>query len=89
MNVANEVTYISTDEQRQVIPWIRVKDRQGNVTEYYDRIVLSRRTKLRMQASAEWTALIATIDRRTGICLPIRQWINRLQQASLILHCHT
>ena len=37
MNVANEVTYISTDDRRQVIPWIRVKDRQGNVTEYYDR----------------------------------------------------
>jgi hypothetical protein len=37
MNSANEVTFISTDEQRQVITWIRVKDRQGNVTEYYDR----------------------------------------------------
>lgn len=37
MNIANEVTYISTDDKRQVIPWIRMKDRQGNVTEYYDR----------------------------------------------------
>src|SRR5687768_1002429 len=37
MNIANEVTYISTDAQRQVIPWIKIKDRQGNVTEYYDR----------------------------------------------------
>src|SRR5687767_2161441 len=37
MNIANEVTYISTDAQRQVIPWVRIKDRQGNVTEYYDR----------------------------------------------------
>ena len=37
MNLANEVTFISTDDRRQVIPWIRVKDRQGNVTEYYDR----------------------------------------------------
>ena len=37
MNIANEITYISTDSQRQVIPWVRVKDRQGNVTEYYDR----------------------------------------------------
>jgi hypothetical protein len=37
MNLANEVTFISTDEQRQVIPWVRVKDRQGNVTEFYDR----------------------------------------------------
>ncbi len=37
MNIANEVTYVSTDEQRQVIPWVRIKDRQGNITEYYDR----------------------------------------------------
>ena len=37
MNLDNEVTFISSDERRQVIPWIRVKDRQGNVTEYYDR----------------------------------------------------
>jgi nitrate/TMAO reductase-like tetraheme cytochrome c subunit len=34
MNIANEITYISTDDHRQVIPWVRVKDRQGNVTEY-------------------------------------------------------
>jgi NapC/NirT cytochrome c family, N-terminal region len=37
MNIANEITYISTDDHRQVIPWVRIKDRQGNVTEYYDR----------------------------------------------------
>lgn len=37
MNLANEITFIATDRQRQVIPWIRVKDRNGNVTEYYDR----------------------------------------------------
>ena len=37
MNLDNEVTFISTDAQRQVIPWIRLKDRQGNVTEYFDR----------------------------------------------------
>jgi hypothetical protein len=36
MNIANEVEYISTDNQRQVIPWVRIKDRQGNVTEYHD-----------------------------------------------------
>jgi nitrate/TMAO reductase-like tetraheme cytochrome c subunit len=37
MNVENEITFVSTDGRRQVIPWIRVKDKQGNVTEYYDR----------------------------------------------------
>lgn len=34
MNVANEITYISNDEKRQDIPWVRLKDRSGNVTEY-------------------------------------------------------
>lgn len=34
MNISNQVTYISADEQRQVIPWVRIKDNKGNVTEY-------------------------------------------------------
>jgi len=34
MNIANEVWYIATDERRQVIPWVKVKDMQGRVTEY-------------------------------------------------------
>ena len=37
MNIANKLEYISTDGRRQVIPWIKVTDRQGNVTEYHDR----------------------------------------------------
>jgi len=34
MNVANEITYIATDDKRQVIPWVRMKDRDGNITDY-------------------------------------------------------
>jgi NapC/NirT cytochrome c family, N-terminal region len=37
MNIANEITYVSTDNRRQVIPWVQLKDKQGNVTEYFDR----------------------------------------------------
>lgn len=37
VNPANEVSYISTDKQRQVIPWVRMKDRDGNITEFVDR----------------------------------------------------
>ena len=37
MNLANEITFIASDDHRQVIPWVRIKDRQGNVTEYVDR----------------------------------------------------
>ena len=35
MNIANEVTYLATDRQRQVIPWVRVRNRKsGQITEY-------------------------------------------------------
>ena len=37
MNLANEISFIASDDQRQTIPWIRAKDGQGNVTEYVDR----------------------------------------------------
>jgi nitrate/TMAO reductase-like tetraheme cytochrome c subunit len=35
MNIANEITYVATDEQRQTIAYIHVKDMQGRVTEYF------------------------------------------------------
>jgi nitrate/TMAO reductase-like tetraheme cytochrome c subunit len=35
MNIANKITYVAADEQRQIIPYIRVEDMQGRVTEYY------------------------------------------------------
>ncbi len=34
MNVANEIEYVTTDDKRQVIPYVHVKDRYGNVREY-------------------------------------------------------
>jgi hypothetical protein len=37
MNIANEITYGAADPQRQKIPWVRMKDSQGRVTEYFDR----------------------------------------------------
>jgi hypothetical protein len=37
MNIANEITFIASDNQRQVIPWVRMKDSKGNITEYVDR----------------------------------------------------
>ncbi|HLK31879.1 MAG TPA: NapC/NirT family cytochrome c [Terriglobales bacterium] len=34
MNIANQITYIATDSQRQVIPWVQQKDRFGRITVY-------------------------------------------------------
>jgi len=50
MNLGNEVTFVASDKQRQVIPWIRVKDRNGRVTEYYDR---TRRLSVEQIAASE------------------------------------
>lgn len=37
MNLANEITFVSTDEKRQNIPWVRMKNANGEVTEYFSR----------------------------------------------------
>src|SRR5215216_6281490 len=50
MNLGNQITFIASDKQRQVIPWIRVQDRNGNVSEYYDR---TRRPGAEQIASSE------------------------------------
>jgi hypothetical protein len=34
MNVANKIEYIATDPERQTIPWVRMTDPQGVVTEF-------------------------------------------------------
>jgi len=34
MNIAYKVWYIAKDKQSRVIPWVRVRDNQGRVTEY-------------------------------------------------------
>jgi hypothetical protein len=39
MNIANEIYYGAADPKRQKIPWVRMKDTQGRVTEYFDRTV--------------------------------------------------
>jgi hypothetical protein len=34
MNLDNEIEYITIDPQREVIPWVQLRDREGNVREY-------------------------------------------------------
>jgi len=35
MNISNEITYIAADPRHQVIPYVRAKDMQGRITEYF------------------------------------------------------
>ncbi len=34
INIANRITFVATDPQRQAIPWVKAEDRQGHVTVY-------------------------------------------------------
>ena len=34
MSVANQIDFIATDDKRQVIPWVRMKDANGKITEF-------------------------------------------------------
>src|SRR5271166_4424850 len=34
MNISNKFSYFATDDQRQVIPWVRMEDSKGNVTDF-------------------------------------------------------
>ncbi len=34
MNIANRITFVATDPQRQVIPWVQTEDRQQHITVY-------------------------------------------------------
>ncbi len=57
MNIANKITYIATDEQRQVIPWVQVQDPSGRISVYQ-----SKDTPLKSDQ-------IATLPRRRMDCV--------------------
>lgn len=48
MNIANRITFIATDPQRQAIPWVQAQDRSGHVTVY-----VSKASTLTQQQIAE------------------------------------
>ena len=77
MNLANEVTYIATDRQRQEIPWVRIKDGSGRVTEY-----LAEGSKLT-------PAQLATMPVRRMDCVdchsrPAHTYVSCLQARSIV-----
>ena len=39
MNLGNEITFISSDDKRQDVQWVRMKDMYGNVSEYMSKKV--------------------------------------------------
>jgi hypothetical protein len=67
MNISIEIDFVATDEHRQVIPYIHVKDAQGRVTEYFAQDSKLTRNKSRWRPSAVWIARIATAVQLTTI----------------------
>ena len=71
MNIANKIEYVSTDDQRQVIPWVRIQGQAGNVTEYYDRTrPLNAAADCGRPASDAWIVWIVITVRPTFIFPP-------------------
>ena len=64
MNIANKIEYIATDDKRQVIPWVRLTNRDGKVEEFQVDDVTSAAAR-RAASAARWTAWTATTGRRT------------------------
>ena len=58
MNVGNEIEYVAADQERQVIPYVRVTDRHGAVREYFARTPA--RTWRATASAAGWTAPTVT-----------------------------
>ncbi len=57
MNIADKIWYVTKDEQGRVIPWVRMRDSQGRVTEYL------------AKNAAMTTAEIARAPRRLMDCI--------------------
>ncbi|HUP46388.1 MAG TPA: NapC/NirT family cytochrome c [Thermoanaerobaculia bacterium] len=58
MNIENETTYVAADPQRQIIPWVRMRNRRtGEMTEY------------RLENSEMSDAEIAAAPKRTMDCI--------------------
>jgi hypothetical protein len=58
MNINNVVEYIASDSERQVIPWVRIRDPQGRVTVYRSQ-----------EDSAGTDSLVATVTPRRMDCI--------------------
>lgn len=83
MNVGNEVTFISTDHQRQTIPWVRMKDPNGNIVEYVTKDIALSVTDVE-RAPKRTMDCIDCHNRPTHIYLSPNQAVDRSLEAGRI-----
>lgn len=73
MNISNKIDYLAADEKRQTIPYIRVEDLQGRITEYYAKDSKLTPDQLKAQAAKAGTHHMDCVDchnRPTHIYVP-------------------
>jgi nitrate/TMAO reductase-like tetraheme cytochrome c subunit len=80
MNIANRIDYLTNDEKRQTIPYIRVEDMVGRVTEYYAKDSSLSKDQIREQIAQSGTHRMDCVDchnRSAHIYVSPDQSVNR------------
>ena len=76
MNIENEINYISSDDKRQVIPYIHVKDLQGRVVEYFAKD--SKLTREQIEKTAKHRMdCVDCHNRPTHVYVPPDQFVDQ------------
>ena len=73
MNIGNKIDYLAADEKRQIIPYIRVEDMQGRVTEYYAKDSILSKDQIKAQIAQGATHHMDCVDchnRPTHVYVP-------------------
>ncbi len=83
MNIANTITYLSTDSSRQVIPWVKITNREGKSTVYESKDVKLTKSELK---NGEYRTMdcIDCHNRPAHIYNPPATSVNNMMAVNLI-----
>ena len=76
MNIANKIDFVAADEKLQIIPYVRVEDQQGRVTEYYAKDSTLSKDQI-AKADKHHMDCVACHNRPTHIYVPPDQSVDQ------------
>ena len=76
MNIANKIDFVAADEKHQIIPYVRVEDQQGRVTEYYAKDSTLSKDQI-AKADKHHMDCVACHNRPTHIYVPPDQSVDQ------------
>jgi hypothetical protein len=76
MNIANKIDFVAADEKHQIIPYVRVEDQQGRVTEYYAKDSTLSKDQI-AKAERHHMDCVACHNRPTHIYVPPDQAVDQ------------